>query len=83
MQSIISLLLCMLALAVLSSCHFMRSSASNDSINVMTFNVRYNNPNDGENAWPQRQELVANPVYVLKPKLHVSHFHVSPRRLYP
>jgi len=28
----------------------------------MTFNIRYNNPNDGENAWPKRKELVANLV---------------------
>ena len=40
----------------------MRSSASSASVNVMTFNIRYNNPNDGENAWPRRQELVANLV---------------------
>lgn len=26
---------------------------------VMTFNVRYDNPGDGENAWPQRKERVA------------------------
>ncbi|MHB0955154.1 MAG: endonuclease/exonuclease/phosphatase family protein [Pirellulaceae bacterium] len=26
---------------------------------VMTFNIRYNNPHDGENAWPNRRELVA------------------------
>jgi len=44
------------------SCHFTRSSARNDSIKVMTFNIRYNNPNDGENAWPKRKELVANLV---------------------
>jgi endonuclease/exonuclease/phosphatase family metal-dependent hydrolase len=28
----------------------------------MTFNIRYNNPNDGENAWPKRKEPVANLV---------------------
>ncbi|MBN2417734.1 endonuclease/exonuclease/phosphatase family protein [bacterium] len=28
-------------------------------ISVMSFNVRYDNPGDGENAWPQRKERVA------------------------
>jgi len=59
MRSTISLFLCGLALAILSSCHLIRSSAPNASLNVMTFNVRYNNPNDGENAWPLRQTRFA------------------------
>lgn len=29
------------------------------SVNVMSFNIRYNNPNDGEHAWPNRKERVA------------------------
>lgn len=28
-------------------------------VNVMTFNIRYNNPGDGENAWPNRKDMVA------------------------
>lgn len=28
----------------------------------MTFNIRYNNPDDGENAWPQRRDLVAKTI---------------------
>ncbi len=47
---------------IVCSCHFTRSPARHDSINVMTFNIRYNNPNDGENAWPKRKEPVANLV---------------------
>ena len=27
-------------------------------MNVMTFNIRYNNPRDGENAWPNRIDMV-------------------------
>ena len=34
--------------------------AAESSINVMSFNIRYNNPNDGEHAWPNRKENVAN-----------------------
>ena len=29
------------------------------ALNVLTFNLRYNNPDDGANAWPHRKELVA------------------------
>lgn len=28
-------------------------------LNVLTFNLRYNNPEDGPNAWPHRKEMVA------------------------
>lgn len=28
-------------------------------LRVMTFNIRYNNPGDGKNAWPHRKEWVA------------------------
>ena len=36
-------------------------SQSNDSrsLKVMTFNIRYDEPRDKENAWPNRKELVA------------------------
>ena len=27
-------------------------------INIVSFNIRYNTPNDGENAWPNRVEMV-------------------------
>lgn len=30
------------------------------SVNVMSFNIRYDNPNDGENAWSKRRALVAH-----------------------
>ncbi|MFW6171162.1 MAG: endonuclease/exonuclease/phosphatase family protein [Planctomycetota bacterium] len=29
-------------------------------VQVMTFNIRYNNPQDGENAWPHRKDMVAD-----------------------
>jgi len=28
-------------------------------INIVTYNIRFNNPNDGINAWPNRNEMVA------------------------
>ena len=33
-----------------------------DGITVMTFNLRYNNPGDGPNAWPLRKEMAASTV---------------------
>lgn len=32
------------------------------TINAMSFNLRYNTPNDGVHAWPQRKELVATTI---------------------
>ena len=31
-------------------------------VRVMTFNIRYNNPKDGPNAWPNRIEMVASMI---------------------
>ena len=33
-----------------------------DHLNVMTFNVRYNNPNDSLNAWPHRADKVSSQI---------------------
>jgi len=49
------LLLIILALSV--AC-----SKENKSINVMSFNIRYNNPADGENAWPNRKDIAASMI---------------------
>jgi endonuclease/exonuclease/phosphatase family metal-dependent hydrolase len=35
------------------------ASDTKDSLNVMSFNIRYNNPKDGANAWPNRKQNVA------------------------
>lgn len=32
------------------------------SLRVMSFNIRYNNPNDGANAWPKRVSLVESVI---------------------
>jgi endonuclease/exonuclease/phosphatase family metal-dependent hydrolase len=34
--------------------------ADASAMNVMTFNIRYNNQGDGENAWPHRAQLVGD-----------------------
>src|SRR5215203_2899372 len=58
------------ALATLSTiaCHNAPSSApravaaTTPPLRVMTFNIRYDNPADGVNAWPNRKDWVASLV---------------------
>ena len=38
-------------------------SAQAQTINVMTFNIRYNNPADSLNAWPYRKDKVSSQIY--------------------
>ena len=35
------------------------SQTGKSSIQVLSYNIRYNNPNDGEHAWPYRKDRVA------------------------
>jgi endonuclease/exonuclease/phosphatase family metal-dependent hydrolase len=37
-------------------------SGVDPGITVMTFNIRYNNPGDGSNAWPLRKDMAATTV---------------------
>ncbi len=37
------------------------------SLRVMTFNIRFNNPGDGENAWPKRIPLVQSMIDYYQP----------------
>ncbi len=36
--------------------------AEDSTLRVMSFNIRYNNPGDGPNAWPHRKETVASVI---------------------
>ena len=38
------------------------AEADDMAIRAMTFNIRYDNPNDGENAWPHRKDIVAKVI---------------------
>ena len=40
-------------------------TADAPAIRVMTYNIRYNNPDDGVNAWPNRKENVAKMIGTL------------------
>lgn len=51
---------CLLSLTLLLVSQFASAqSGSAPELSVMTFNIRYNNPGDGEHAWPYRKERVA------------------------
>ncbi len=54
----IALILCF-PLLLLNSCSTQKPEAP---LKVMTFNIRYNNPNDGVNAWPNRKALAAGAI---------------------
>jgi len=36
------------------------TNAKQDDMRVMSFNIRFDNPNDGPNAWPHRKDFVAS-----------------------
>jgi endonuclease/exonuclease/phosphatase family metal-dependent hydrolase len=45
------------------------STASADDLRVMSFNIRYGTANDGDDAWPKRQELVLKVIEAAQPDL--------------
>jgi len=56
-----SFILALAVMTILASCHSAGEEAApfGQPIRVMTFNIRYNNPNDGIHAWPNRKDMVA------------------------
>ena len=50
----------------------MEQHALADPLNVMTWNIRYNNPGDGVNAWPNRKDWVAE--IIIKNKVDIAGF---------
>ena len=57
-------ILCTLFIAK-TECSFGQTS----SLKVLSFNIRYNNPNDGENSWPNRSEHVKNFLWSESPDI--------------
>jgi len=41
---------------------FLLTGIYGQEIRLMTYNIRYDNPNDGENAWSNRRGVLANQV---------------------
>lgn len=52
-------LILFLSFLLLNSCSTQKTEAP---LKVMTFNIRYNNPDDGVNAWPNRKALAAGTI---------------------
>jgi endonuclease/exonuclease/phosphatase family metal-dependent hydrolase len=51
----------LVALVALAACRGVPRTASADApLRVMTFNIRYDNPGDGINAWPNRKDWVGS-----------------------
>ena len=45
------------------------SFGQHGKLKVLSFNIRYNNPNDGENSWPNRSEHVKNFLWSESPDI--------------
>lgn len=54
----LSTLLLLAATIVLSNGN--ADTAGGLQVRLLTFNIRYGTANDGDNAWPHRQEMVGN-----------------------
>ncbi len=48
------------AFVIFMSCDSEENFSQDTTFRVMSFNIRYNNPNDGINAWPNRKDMVAD-----------------------
>ena len=51
----LSFLLIAAGIFIVSACE----GISGKTINIMSFNIRYDNPEDGDNSWKNRKEMVA------------------------
>lgn len=49
-------------LTLLAMLALVSASAQTSQVQVMSFNIRYPNPDDGANFWPQRKEMVASTI---------------------
>jgi len=54
----LSFLLIAAGIFIVSSCE----GISGKTINIMSFNIRYDNPEDGDNSWANRKEMVAETI---------------------
>lgn len=56
-------------LSLLFACPVFASGCKSPTLTVMTFNIRYDNPGDGPNAWPKRRTFVADLIRKHDPDL--------------
>ena len=45
------------------------SFSHGQNIKLMTYNIRYDNPNDGDNNWDNRKETLVNQILFYKPDI--------------
>jgi len=43
--------------------------SNSQDMKLMTYNIRFNNPNDGENAWSKRKEILVNQIRFYEPDI--------------
>ncbi len=60
MRNSVGWTIALLVLLILISCDYDPVFSQDASMRVMTFNIRYDNPKDGINAWPNRKDNVAD-----------------------
>lgn len=46
---------------------FFSCKSEKEIYNIMTYNIRYDNPNDGENNWSKRKEFLSSQISFFKP----------------
>jgi endonuclease/exonuclease/phosphatase family metal-dependent hydrolase len=61
-SSVLVILILMISVSGSAATAFQKSGEKPDPsrMRVMTFNIRYNNPGDQENAWPNRKKMAAS-----------------------
>ncbi len=64
-QTISIIITVLLISAVLLGCH--QSPKENNQLRIMSYNIRYDNPDDGKYAWDNRKEQVANLIQFYEP----------------
>ena len=58
-RSLIILIACLFGATPLAQTTSETADLSSEMQRIMSFNIRYNNPRDGEHAWPYRRDHVA------------------------
>jgi len=59
----------LLTVSILVIFYFLYANSKNKDFTVMTFNIRYDNPGDGINAWPNRAPLIDSLLILKKPDI--------------
>lgn len=61
------LLICLILLVFAIQQSFAQKSENPASVRIMSYNIRFNNPGDGVNAWPERKDKVFDVIATANP----------------